>query len=410
MATGPAEAQRRIDAWVAAGDPTAFLRLANLGLRDADFPNIPDTVQRLYLGSNGFTTIPRLPRDLERLDVSYSRGLTQLPQLPANLKVLIVDQNRQMTQLPELPAGLEHLSAQYSSLTGLPELPNTLTYLDCSNLQRGIPNEAPGMRELPALPAGLKTLKCQYAGIQNFPDTLPPTLVEFNCSGTRVGDYGNQTLPALPPTLKILKCASCSLTSLPPLPNGLEVLVCGQNPIQTLPELPPGLKELDVRFAPLVYLPRLPLSITQLDTGYWDLQEPFRTWGHRHEPGYHPQGFLPTTEFIRLVNEWHDSLERTKNEGRNLGRLARILPRNANTPANWYAGPPKATVEALGMRNVRSVLGSMLSGRQGTVAQQRNQLRRTKNLRLQELRSRPIGGPGVGGRRRKYKKTRRNRK
>ena len=410
MATGPAEAQRRIDAWVAAGDPTAFLRLAHLELRDADFPNIPDTVQRLYLGSNRFTTIPRLPRDLERLDVSYSRGLTQLPQLPANLKVLVVDQNREMTQLPELPAGLEHLSAQYSSLTGLPELPNSLTYLDCSNLQRGFPNEAPGIRELPPLPAGLRTLKCQYAGLRNFPDALPPTLVELNCSGNYIGYREDSTLPELPPTLTSLRVYGCGISILPPLPNGLQVLNCGQNYIRVLPELPPGLQELDCSYLPLAYFPRLPLTITRLTTGNLNhLNPPFSEWVHRHNLPYHMAQKIDTREFIRLVNEWHDSLE-PKNEGRNLARLARILPRNANTPANWYAGPPKATVEALGIGNVRSVLGSMLSGRKGTVAQQRNQLRRTKNLRLQELRSRPIGGPGVGGRRRKYKKTKRNRK
>ena len=414
MATGPGEAQRRIDAWVAAGNPAATLHLARLNLRDGELPNLPDTVQKMYLGYNRFTRLPPLPRDLLRFDCSYS-DLVELPPLPPNLLVLVVDQSRQLTQLPELPNTLQHLSCMYCSLTGLPALPASLTYLDCANQQRGFGAVVPanGFQELPPLPPGLLTLKCQYVGLRSLPP-LPPTLVELSCTGNNVGIGIENRLPDLPPTLVRLRCAACNLSELSPLPNTLQILECGTNYIKVLPELPHGLRELECENLPLAYFPRLPVTITRLAVNDWRgaLHEPFREWVRLYTAHYTNPNRITTAEFIRRVNEWHDSLA-PRAEGRNLMALQLARPAlNVNTPANWYAGPPRATVEAMGMPNIQSAIGQMLTARRGNVNQQRRQLQRTKNLRLQELQSRtvyPTSGPGAS-RKRKSRKTRKNRK
>jgi hypothetical protein len=409
-ATGPAEAQRRINAWIAAGDPTAALRLANLGLQNGETPPIPDTVQKLYLGSNRFTVLPTLPRGLLRFDCSYSQ-VRELPPLPENLIVLILNQSRKLTQLPPLPATLRHLECNYCTLAGLPELPNGLRVLDCSFQQRGGAFEDPvpfGFRELPPLPPSLRIVKCSYVGLHQLPE-LPADLEELDCQSNPLGWYGG--LPALPPTLITLSCENCELQTLPPLPPSLLELTCSSNILHVLPELPPTLRKLKLKDTWTRYLPRLPETLQDLDVGRMDrLEEPLRTWARRHTPPNWPYGGpypdkLTTPEFIRLVNEWHDSLE-PRAEGRNLARLAAVYPKNANTPANWYAGPQRATVEGLGMNNVRSVVGSMLTGRRGTLNQQRRQLQRQKNLVLREIGSRIYNAPGAGRRRRKTRRAR----
>ncbi len=406
-ATGPAEAQRRIDAWIAAGDPTKQLILSQLNLQNGETPPIPDTVQKLYLGSNRFTVLPTLPAGLLRFDCSYSQ-LRELPPLPENLLVLVISQSRKLTQLSPLPATLRHLDCNYSSLRGLPELPNGLTYLDCSYQQRGSFEEPVpvGFAELPPLPTSLRKLKCASIGLHHLPE-LPVELEELDCYNNPFGWHGG--LPVLPPRLRKFICSDCELQMLPPLPPLLEELRCANNILHVLPELPPSLRILNLHRTWTRYLPRLPEALKDLDVGEMDrLEEPLRTWARRHTPPgwpYRGNRELTTPEFIRLVNEWHDSLE-PRAEGRNLARLAATYPRNANTPANWYAGQPRATVEGLGMNNVRSVIGSMLTARRGTLNQQRRQLQRQKNLVLREIGSRIYNAPGAGRRRRKTRRSR----
>ncbi len=74
---------------------------------------------------------------------------------------------------------------------------------------------------------------------------------------------------------------------------------------------------------------------------------------------------------------------RYQTRGRNLKSLRLTMPTNEGTTA----------ATALGMNNIRSQLGSFLSGEKGNLKQQQ--------LKVHEKSSRPPGGPGVGFRRRR---------
>ena len=401
-----AEAQRRIDAWVAAGNPARNLSLTNCGLRDGELPPLPADLQGLFLGGNLYTIIPPLPPTLLRFSCESSDSLVQLPPLPEGLQVLVTDQCRQLTQLPDLPPTLRHLSCLYNTrLTALPALPNSLTYLNCQNV--GLPRGP-----FPPLPPLLQHLNCQQTNISALPP-LPDSLTFLNCGQNYIGlPPAGRGLPPLPPNLRTLLCDQNYLHELPPFPNTLEVLNCRNNLLTVLPPLPNGLRELDAGINPLRVLPPLPERLTSIDVNYLhQLEYPFRAWAHGHHLHYGMVGYVSTQQLKELVNGWYGKYS-GKAEGRNLMVLQLARPAaNVNTPANWYAGPPRATVEAMRIPDVESVIGSFLSGRHGSINEQRRQLQRQRNLIAREEETRPFGGPGVGLRRkRKSRKTRKTRK
>jgi len=106
----------------------------------------------------------------------------------------------ELTKLPELPATLTYLNCGWNKLTSLPALPATLTELDCTS------------NELTSLPA------------------LPATFTQLYCSNNEL-----TRLPDLPATLTYLNCCSNELTSLPPLPATLTELRCSSNALLVYP-------------------------------------------------------------------------------------------------------------------------------------------------------------------------------
>jgi Leucine-rich repeat (LRR) protein len=104
-----------------------------------------------------------------------------------------------------------------NKLIGLPQLPNTLKFLDCSNNL---------LTELPILPNTLKHLYCHINKLTELPK-LPNTLNTLECSNNQI-----TTLPELPNTLNYLSCFNNQITTLPKLPNTLEYLFCLDNNLQ----------------------------------------------------------------------------------------------------------------------------------------------------------------------------------
>ena len=94
-----------------------------------------------YLSDNGkkislpynvkVTRLPELPEKMEELDCSNS-NLTELPKLPKSLLYLDCGYN-ELSELPELPKGLVRLICFFNDLSELPELPDSLEYLYCEN-------------------------------------------------------------------------------------------------------------------------------------------------------------------------------------------------------------------------------------------------------------------------------------
>ena len=77
------------------------------------------------------------------------------------------------------------------------------------------------------------TMLCVYANKLTFLPTLPPTLIELDCSNNTL-----ISLPDLPSNLKVLNCAVNELTSLGTLPSNLKVLLCSYNKLTDIPDIP----------------------------------------------------------------------------------------------------------------------------------------------------------------------------
>ena len=200
-------------------------------------------------------------------------SLTSIPSLPASLDTLILQQNP-LAALPALPDNLTYLICSSDQLTSLPaNLPNTLTYLDCSynplyNLP-ALPSNLLMLRcygdsltGLPALPSTLTYLSCGYNHSLTSLPTLPNSITTIDCS------HGVLTsLPALPTSLVDLYCENNKLTSLPTLPSSLSGLVCSSNKLTSIPVLPDSLTELLCNFNLLTSLPSLPSTLTYFYCG-----------------------------------------------------------------------------------------------------------------------------------------------
>jgi Leucine-rich repeat (LRR) protein len=91
------------------------------------------------------------------------------------------------------------------------------------------------------LPASLTHLKCygseQFSQLKDLPE-LPNSLQYLDCCDNRL-----TSLPELPESLKYLNCSDNILTTLPELPK-LDVLYCNNNLLGTLPDVPESLKSL----------------------------------------------------------------------------------------------------------------------------------------------------------------------
>jgi len=100
------------------------------------------------------------------------------------------------------------------ALTELPELPDSLIYLDCSYNN---------LKKLPVLPNSLIYLNCSCNNLIELPN-LPNSLTHLNCNNNNLRE-----LPKLPNSLISLICYSNNLIELPDLPNSLTHLYCGHN-------------------------------------------------------------------------------------------------------------------------------------------------------------------------------------
>jgi Leucine-rich repeat (LRR) protein len=183
------------------------------------------------------------------LDCSYN-SLTSLPALPASLTWLDCKYN-QLASLPALPSSLAYLDCNNNQLTALPDLPSSLAWLDCNNNL---------LTSLPDLPASLEELRCVENQLASLPATLQSTsLTQLYCNNNQL-----TSLPDLPASLTYLDCYNNRLTSLPDLPSSLAYLACFNNQLASLPSLPASLEMLDCYNNQLALLPALPASLIEL--------------------------------------------------------------------------------------------------------------------------------------------------
>src|SRR6185437_4835408 len=184
----------------------------------AQYVTIPDANFRSYLTSNFSSCM----NGSGQLDTTCSSILNTKIIYLTNQKIHNLSGIQYFKSLTNLYCG--------DSLTNLPALPASLTYLDCSGNQ---------LTSLPALPASLTTLYCYENSLTDLP-VLPASLTALYC-------YENSltNLPALPTSLTTLDCDQNQLTSLPALPTSLTTLECGENQLTSLPALPASLTTLE---------------------------------------------------------------------------------------------------------------------------------------------------------------------
>jgi len=109
------------------------MKLNGLNLHSIDGIQYFSNLRSLECIENSLTTLPELPKKLQRLDCSMNL-LVSLPDLPSHLEELSCAQNL-LTELPNLPAGLKILYCNFNQLYRLPILPSALEYLACGSNQ-----------------------------------------------------------------------------------------------------------------------------------------------------------------------------------------------------------------------------------------------------------------------------------
>lgn len=216
-------------------------------------PKFPDGLTQLILSAFNFE-LTTLPKNLKVLMLKHYH-YDKLPTLPDSLETLEIDQCNYINYLPNIPKSLKSLQYGSCDLIEWKEehlLPESLTSLFCCH--------SPNVRILPELPNKLKSLYCSNTGISELPD-LPNTLETLACGKTNI-----EEIPELPETLIDLMCEDTLVSSLPELPDSLELLeVSHCNNLENL-DLPNNLKRLKCDNCMNLYsISHMPESLNSLD-------------------------------------------------------------------------------------------------------------------------------------------------
>ncbi len=167
-------AAEAIEAWLAAGDTEAFLRIEDDTV--VVLPPLPATLTRLYCYMClALVSLRNLPAALVYLNCTRCPALVALPRLPVTLSQLICFHCSALASLPRLPAALTILNCCWdTALVKLPRLPAALTRLDCWGCA--------ALVELPPLPAALTLLSSAFTSLPReclalrLPDAYPAVL------------------------------------------------------------------------------------------------------------------------------------------------------------------------------------------------------------------------------------------
>jgi Leucine-rich repeat (LRR) protein len=86
-------------------------------------PELPKTLEGLWVKANHLTTLPELPPNLRFLDFSFNR-IESLPSLPPYLRSLVCSCNL-LTSLPEFPPTITDIEIYGNNISILPDLHDT---------------------------------------------------------------------------------------------------------------------------------------------------------------------------------------------------------------------------------------------------------------------------------------------
>ena len=219
-----------------------------LGIHSIEGIQYFDALGALSCAGDSLTSIPDLPTTLSFLIVT-GNAITSINSLPPNLQSFYCENNL-LNTLPALPPSLIRLFCSGNQLTSLPALPTSLIELDCS---RNLLSSLPSFGNL------ITDLNCSFNQITALP-ALPTSLLNLLCSHNQLN-----ILPSFPNGMQYLDASFNQLSMLPVLSDSLNYLNCNFNQLAALPTLPPSLSNLRVRSNLLTSIPELPLQLKYLD-------------------------------------------------------------------------------------------------------------------------------------------------
>jgi hypothetical protein len=168
------------------------------------------------------------------------------------LKLVIGQSFGKINQIPELPDTLTDLYCTNNnlSLKGLPKLPSKLKKLCCGNCR---------LKNIEPLPNSLEMLICEHNDLKYI--NVPPNLQYLKCNNSLISNIHN-----IPNSLKFVDCSHNKLNNLSDIKlSNIETLICNDNNLRILPQLPDNLKTLCChKNSKLKYLPKLPKSLQLL--------------------------------------------------------------------------------------------------------------------------------------------------
>lgn len=175
------------------------LCLANLDIRELP-EDLPNTITYIDIRGTLIQKLPeKLPTSLQTLDCCGT-FLKRLPPLPAFLKKLDVSGTNIKHLIP--PPSLMWLDISGTEICHIPPLPNTLSFLACSDLE---------IDELPDLPFGLTTLVCVNTNIRKI-HAVPPHLRNIYLNG----NVFLEELPTFLTKIAFLQVSDCPSLRLQP--------------------------------------------------------------------------------------------------------------------------------------------------------------------------------------------------
>jgi Leucine-rich repeat (LRR) protein len=152
-----------------------------------EIPEIPASVEFLYLEGNKIKTINNLPKNLKFLNMKYNQVI-EIKDLPNKIEKLYLTDN-EIKKVHNLPKNLKILYLINNEIRKLPELPDSLQEIDVSYNK---------ITELPSLKYGLQILHCHHNRLEELPH-LPLSLKELNCANNNL-----QKIPNLPKNIKLM--------------------------------------------------------------------------------------------------------------------------------------------------------------------------------------------------------------
>ena len=173
-------------------------------------PKIPDGCKTLNLNfCKNIDYLPQLPDSIENLYLDMTH-ISSIECLPKNLRIIKLKDCTSLTEINAFPDSLEEIYLNQSSIKKLPVLPMNLRILYI--------NDCKYLTDLPALPAKMKEIHVQGSRLKHigpFPDTL--TIINLSHSAI-------ETVTNLPNNLKKFYSTNTKIRDLPFIPESLEFI------------------------------------------------------------------------------------------------------------------------------------------------------------------------------------------